>query len=737
MLQSRSAFRQGLIALLLLLPLLFGLLVVIDVALLTATLFTLTLMVQFAGGATIWLAFRGKSDVGTAELLGVGLAIGTVVSVILAQILLPFDLGAWAFLVAGILPLCLWSLPSTRTRLLSFRSATPSTGMFVALLLLGLILSLFVLLPFFLTNPDADSDYVQYHLDFPFFEGLTHSVITWGGSDWIHLAGTEFRYHWLTYAWSGWESKLSLAEPLVLLTRIMPLTAVLGICLMTMAIAQSMTRKISASVLALMLVTLGIGIADSAFFGFLIVPGSPSQLLTTVWLMAAAFVLMRYVNGQGKNAGNLMVLAVLAFGSTGGKISAGVVLMGAILGVTFVSVLRRTHLTRAILALIITGISTITAFVVFIAPTTGPLTVSGNGLDIAPGLGILFGLEPAEILSPAPHIWWLIVSVAGFIVLNAKNSGILLIRPFRSNYVAVGAAAGAIAVGSLFSIASFQIGNSHLYFILTAGAIAGPIAAVGLTQYYFSHRQIAHKLFFPCIAGALLLSGLVLFSGLRIDIPGRLKLDPILYWSVFPIAVLVVTILVLFLITRATHRGLSRKTLRSLTALYSVTFLTFMSIWTGLGFGFWNLHYTLSYEREIEYSSSYGWTNAHAEALEWLRNSSAPNDLIATNRFCLKEETVPNCDSLSFVVSALSGRRMLVEGYAYSAGLGVITPWVADRVQASTDFAENPSRESLDSLQFYGVDWVVIDKAFPHSGDWTPYADVVYFNDSVIILKIN
>jgi len=735
--QGRAAFRQNLTALMLVLSLLLGLLVILGVSVLTAALFTLTLAAQFAGGATIWLIVRGPSPVGTAELLGVGLAIGSILSVLLAQVLIPFDLGVWAFLGAGLLPLCLWLIPTIRIRLLSLRSSTPSTPLFVALLLLGLILSIFVLLPFLLTNPDINSNYIQYHLDFPYFEGLTHSVTTWGGSDSIHLAGTEIRYHWLTYAWAGWESKLSLSGPFVVLTRIMPLTAVLGICLMTIAIAQSMSRKKSTSVLALMIVTLGIGIANSAFFGFLIVPGSPSQLLTTVWIMAAAFVLIRYVEGQANIVGSLIVLAVLTFGCTGGKISAGAILMGAGLAVTFTSVFQRMHRIRALLALFVMGVSTLTAFLVFIAPKTGPLANHGNGLNPAPGLGVLFGIEPAEILAPTPQAWWIVVSLAGFIVLNAKNSGIfLLVRPLRSNSVALGTAAGAIFIGSFLSIASFQIGNSHLYLILTAGAIAGPIAAVGLTQYFFFQRQISRKLFILSIAAAVILSAFVLVTGLRIDIPRRLELEPQTYWSVFPIAVLVVTVLILLFMTWVTHRGASGKLLRSLTAFYIVTFLTSMSISTGVGFGIWSLPYVLSYAREDVYSNGYGWTNAHVEALAWLRDVSGTNDLIATNRFCPRGEMPPKCDSRSFIVSALTSRRMLVEGYSYTAGIDVMPAWISDRVIASTDFSENPSINSFNFLESYGVDWVVIDKAFPHALDWTPYADVAYSNESVIVLNL-
>ncbi len=54
-------------------------------------------------------------------------------------------------------------------------------------------------------------------------------------------------------------------------------------------------------------------------------------------------------------------------------------------------------------------------------------------------------------------------------------------------------------------------------------------------------------------------------------------------------------------------------------------------------------------------------------AARWLRDNSAPSDLVATNLHCLPQRgTSTACDARHFWVSAYSERHVLVEGWAYT-----------------------------------------------------------------------
>ena len=72
----------------------------------------------------------------------------------------------------------------------------------------------------------------------------------------------------------------------------------------------------------------------------------------------------------------------------------------------------------------------------------------------------------------------------------------------------------------------------------------------------------------------------------------------------------------------------------------------------------------------VEYSSGVLPDDAVSErelsAMTWLRDNSAPADVIATNLHCRPAPNEPYCDARGFWVVGLSGRRAVLEGWAYT-----------------------------------------------------------------------
>jgi hypothetical protein len=109
------------------------------------------------------------------------------------------------------------------------------------------------------------------------------------------------------------------------------------------------------------------------------------------------------------------------------------------------------------------------------------------------------------------------------------------------------------------------------------------------------------------------------------------------------------------------------------------------------------------------------------EAARWLRNHSGPNDLVATNVHCLPAEDT-HCLNLHFAVAAYSERRVLVEGWGFSATahqraadlntLAVWVPYWRPDVLADNDRAfATPSASAMDRLRDkYGVRWLFVDQ---------------------------
>ncbi|MER6170496.1 hypothetical protein [Streptosporangium sp. NPDC001681] len=108
----------------------------------------------------------------------------------------------------------------------------------------------------------------------------------------------------------------------------------------------------------------------------------------------------------------------------------------------------------------------------------------------------------------------------------------------------------------------------------------------------------------------------------------------------------------------------------------------------------------------------------------WLRAHSDPDDLVATDTHCRGKSENP-CDSREFWVSALTERRVLVEGWAFSPAnyqhwhRGLVAEhlpfWDQERIQLNDAAFRSPSAASIQRLRTrYGVRWLFVDEQ--HTG---------------------
>ncbi|MDR8414586.1 hypothetical protein MTP10_38400 [Nonomuraea sp. 3-1Str] len=110
----------------------------------------------------------------------------------------------------------------------------------------------------------------------------------------------------------------------------------------------------------------------------------------------------------------------------------------------------------------------------------------------------------------------------------------------------------------------------------------------------------------------------------------------------------------------------------------------------------------------------------------WLRANSDPDDLVATNAHCRWHGEDP-CDSRRFWASALSERRVLVEGWAYTTtSLAGLRPGEApryrpygdqERLRANDAVFQQPSPDTVRLLrERYGVRWLFVDETLMRPG---------------------
>jgi hypothetical protein len=128
------------------------------------------------------------------------------------------------------------------------------------------------------------------------------------------------------------------------------------------------------------------------------------------------------------------------------------------------------------------------------------------------------------------------------------------------------------------------------------------------------------------------------------------------------------------------------------------------------------------------------------EIANYLRKESNKNDLIATNRHCAGLEENQTCTARQFALSALSERRVFLEGWSYTT-CPLSEPilnkyWKEDSWRVNQDFFIAPNSGSFEVLRKSGVDWFVVDITRPSAINYEPFAELVETSGTVSLWKV-
>jgi hypothetical protein len=128
------------------------------------------------------------------------------------------------------------------------------------------------------------------------------------------------------------------------------------------------------------------------------------------------------------------------------------------------------------------------------------------------------------------------------------------------------------------------------------------------------------------------------------------------------------------------------------------------------------------------------------EIANYLRKESNKNDLIATNRHCAGLEENQTCTARQFALSALSERRVFLEGWSYTT-CPLSEPilnkyWKEDSWRINQNFFIAPTTENFEVLRKSGVDWFVVDTTRPSVSNYAPFAELVKTSGSVSLWKV-
>ena len=679
----------------------------------------------FAGGI-VWRFLR-SGPVSVVEQAGAGLAVGTAMSMVAGLVVTTLGWGTWGWLIPVVASAAWWVVSRRRRS----RESAPIDGASLAGLAVTLVVGLGSLVPNLLSYPLSwTGTWSRYHPDMLFFESLSTSLSRLGPLDSIYTPDGMVRYHWLVYAWSGQVTAAADAGPFVVLTRVLPFVAVVGSSLLAIAWARRLSTVVWVPSLAVVLLVMGgyVGATYGAIVNF----DSPSQSLTTLWLMALvlAVVLLLRTDGDGaRPVAALATIGLLSFGLAGGKISAGAIAVAATAWVALVGLVRREPWARRGL---IAGVVTLVAFglgyVLVVAGSADPgglrlgsllnRASSIQGMNPVPGsIGIVLG---TLILALAIAVRW-----AGLAWLVADRGR----RWDPSTVVGAG-----LAIGALATVLLISGGMNDTWFALAASAPLAVVSAAGAGEAsLFLGPSRWRPLLWAAVAAAALF--VVVAALWATGASGGTVWTGTLRWA-GPVVGVLGALVVGWLLGRA--YGPPGATMRSWLA-GSVIVLVLLAaggrvlgvgtgqvgVQPGLGAGDFTPIESFTDARDTVMVTE--WSDQHQAAARWLRERATESDLVATNV------------TFSPLVPALTGMQTLASGILYQAPYGrpdAVAP-LLEREAQGWAFIDEPSSASVAPLCAAGVTRLWVDPARTAMRDWAPYATVAFENDAVVLLSID
>ena len=529
-----------------------------------------------------------------------------------------------------------------------------------------------------------------------------------------YVAGEPLTYHWMVYnhiASAHWITGIELD---VLTQRVVPFAFLLLTALGAAAVAMVLTGRALAAPIGAGLTVLGSDLSPWAWttthtlyndgpmsMGQMISPTQAFSTVLTLPLIAITALLLRRKPGQTKQqlAGLFLVATVLIAVLSISKATALPVYAAGIAAAWIYLTVqaRRLNLRALVLGVLVTASYAGNLFLV--------LRGASHGTEVKPGGtfrsmldGMLTGIDPSVQRGPSVLI---IVSAAIVIAWLMPAAGALLIRRrLPRDPMVVMLLAGlisAIAAAGLL----YHYSQAQVFFVRSAFVYGVLLAAWGLSS--LERRQ------YFAVAPALALGVAAIYfgrsrtDGLIRDCSDTSCLDRIFAEPpVVALLVVVVGVVVLGLVLRGSRRTWA---VIAVAALLGTTVSpTVVSL------------ARFAFPPQGPYESI---APGGIEAARFIRRQSGPDDLIATNIHC-HAPTGPQCHTGSFWIPGYAERRVLVEGWAYTARANDVHTsaealygpfWDQEKLRINDEAFTGPTAEGLETLRTkYGVHWLLADE---------------------------
>ncbi|MFF5245216.1 hypothetical protein ACFY3V_13145, partial [Streptosporangium sp. NPDC000095] len=456
---------------------------------------------------------------------------------------------------------------------------------------------------------------------------------------------------------------------------------------------------------------LGVNLGMFTWRGFQSWTG-PTQTFGALLFAPVVLLLVDLLEGRRRDVGRWLLLGVFMVAVMGAKATHLPPLAAGLAAVVGVEVIRRRRIPRsALVALGMTVACSLFAQVVlFGGARQGTMVDPLSLLRRAWGelTGHVGAAEPPPLsVLGVTVLYALCLAVAWCGILGLLCRPRLLLRPAVVLLLGMGAACVA---------AVLLLGHPHLgqlYFFGACYPYMMIVAAYGLSVIVRRARMPLGTIAYAVGAGVMTAYLIRMLCDVRTPLPPG-RPDTVLY---LPYAALLAVVVLVAVALMATGRGGLRAWAFMLVAFAAVgppaAWFTRVlpgaeSVPVARTFG------------EVPPVPVQAVPQGALEAGRWLRAHSDPDDLVATNAHCRWGYENP-CDSRQFWVAALSERRVLVEGWTYTAAnMSHWRPgsppeylpfWDEERIRLNDAAFQAPSAATIGRLrERYGVRWLFADE---------------------------
>ena len=564
--------------------------------------------------------------------------------------------------------------------------------------------------------------------DIPYLESLAYSVNRWGSKRNITASGTELSYHWFALAWSGMTTQLSGAQSWNILTIMLPIVVCMTIGLLVWGIVyESTTSPILATIAASSVLLLRDVVSVT----------SPTHMFSFTIMFVLVLLMKRWLEAHTITPQAVITAALLLFCLFGSKVSTGATFMAGF-GLILLLGLRINWKSK-ILLLITSGFIILLSYIFFFG--TGP---HGGGHQLKLRFSNAGGLLIADRGLGGGNLHFAIEIFAQTIYFLPMLGGVFLLYSLRKlvitnnfeKYLALTILAG-------FLLARFlDGGGTESYFMHVTFPLAIVLMAIiGERAHSILELNLTRNHFVSIIVIGVILG----FSRHWASHVIILRRSYSIYLRSLPyVAIDVAIIAIAAVLARRFPRSTFRRALVFFFCLLITASICGEQVHRRLEFA--KSAYTASSGSDPEFVrwNHLAGSQNQRDAMNWIRDNTDPDDLIATNRRCLQNDF---CGFPKwYLVSALAHRQILLE--SNSTGLSDENPLVDERRALSENFASHPTAEMAKRLYELGVRWHYVELDYiettkgwepldlAQKRTWEPWAKIVFENDTSVVLQL-